>query len=243
MYKNLLFDMDMTILDFNMAERQALSGALQHLGVEPEEEILKRYNEINLSQWKLLEKGELTREELKVRRFRLLFEEMGIDIDPKEGAANYEPRLAQGSYYMEGARELLEKLQGQYAMYIVSNGTASIQHSRIAGADLAKYFDDIFISEEVGYNKPDQRFFDACFKTIEGRLGQPLNLEETVIIGDSLSSDIQGGNRVGLDTIWFNPKGEGERGDFNPQGEFPDGMRPTYEIRTLEQLPLLLQMQ
>lgn len=242
MYKNLLFDMDMTILDFNMAERQALSGALKHLGVEPTEEILQRYNEINLSQWKLLEKGELTREELKVRRFRLLFEEMGIDIDPKEGAANYEPRLAQGSYYMEGARELLEKLQGQYAMYIVSNGTASIQHSRIAGADLAKYFDDIFISEEVGYNKPDRRFFDFCFEAIEKRQGKPICREETVIIGDSLTSDIQGGNQAGIDTVWFYPKGDKPLSGFAPEGDFPEGMKPTYQIRTLEQLPVLLQM-
>lgn len=243
MYKNLLFDMDMTILDFNMAERQALSGALQYLGVKPTEEILQRYNEINLSQWKLLEKGELTREVLKVRRFRLLFEEMGIDIDPREGAANYEPRLAQGCFYMDGARELLEGLQGKYAMYIVSNGTASIQHSRIAGADLAKYFDDIFISQEVGYNKPDRRFFDACFTSIEKSQGKPFCPEETVIIGDSLTSDIQGGNRAGIDTVWFHPKGIGPLSDFTPIGDFPQGMRPTYEIRTLEQLPELLQMQ
>ncbi len=231
MIKNILFDMDMTILNFNMAERTALQGALRALGVEPREEVLNRYNEINLSQWKLLEKGLLTRERLKIRRFELLFEEMGIAMAPELGAANYELRLAQGCDYMDGAKELLEQLRGKYKMYIASNGTASIQRSRIAGAKLAQYFDGIHISEEVGYNKPDKRFFDVCFSDIEKKTGQPILHEETVIIGDSLTSDIQGGINAGIKTVWFNR----EQKDC---GEIV----PDYEIHRLDELPMLLQV-
>lgn len=229
MIKNVLFDMDMTILDFNMAERQALSGALAALGAEPTEELLQAYHEINKAQWKLLEQGQITRERLKIRRFEILFETFGIAASPEKGASCYEPRLAQGYFYMDGAENLLQSLQGAYRLYIVSNGSSDIQHSRIAGADLKKYFDGIYISEDIGYNKPDKRFFDACFSDIEKTSGEAVALSETIIIGDSLSSDIMGGKNAGIRTVWFHPK-----------GTVCDGIFPDYEVTELHRIPDLL---
>lgn len=229
MIKNILFDMDMTILDFNQAEQNALRGALTATGIESHEEILHRYHEINVSQWKLLEQGLLERDRLRVRRFELLFEELGIEMAPEPVAADYESRLSEGYDYLDGAKELLEQLQGKYNMYIVSNGAASIQHSRIEGAKLARYFDGIYISQEVGYHKPDKRFFDVCFADIETKTKEPLDLKRTVIIGDSLTSDMQGGIRAGVRTVWYNPMGK-------PHGEIV----PEHEVQSLEEIPRLL---
>ena len=241
MIRYLLFDMDMTLLDFARSEAWALSHAMEELGVTPSQELLSAYSRINLSQWKLLEKGLITRERLKIRRFELLFEQFSIELPAQEAARHYEALLAQGYYYLDGARELLESLQGKnYQIYILSNGSSTIQHSRIAGAQLAQYVDGIYISEDVGFNKPDKRFFDACFADISARTGRPFAAAEAVMIGDSLTSDIQGGNRAGVTTIWYHGDGAKPSPDFAPQGTFEEGMQPTYEIHSLEQLPELL---
>lgn len=231
MIKNLLFDMDMTLLDFHKAEHNALGQTLMELGIEPTEERLASYSRINLSQWKLLEQGLITRDRLKVKRFELFFAWMQGEWDAKKAAQRYESFLACNHDYMEGAEKLLKEFRGKYAMYIISNGLARVQHSRIQGAEMEPYFDGIFISEEVGYNKPDVRFFDTCFDRIKETIDPDFCREESVVIGDSLTSDIQGGINAGVTTIWLNNGGV----------ETPGEIRADHEIHSLEELPALLE--
>ena len=225
MIKNILLDMDNTILDFTRAERVAASKALAAMGIQPTDELLKRYHEINEDQWRLFELGELEREQVKVRRYELLFDEMGIDASPRETAKVYEGLLGIGHYFMDGAVELLETLSGEYRLYLATNGTSNVQKSRISSSDISKYFQGIYISEDVGYNKPDPRYFEACFKDIPSFIR-----EETVMIGDSLTSDIKGGINAGIKTVWFNY--EGKSGD--------DSIVPDYEVHSLDEIPALV---
>ena len=224
MIKNILFDLDDTIFDFKKAERIALSNTLSELGVTPEDKILSRYSEINISQWKLLEKKIITRDEVKVRRYKLLFEEFNLDLSAEKTTALYEKKLAIGHYFIDGAEELLQGLYKSYRLYLVSNGASAVQHSRIAGSGIERYFKSIFISQEIGFDKPAKEFFDKCFSQIDG-----FSKSETIIVGDSLSSDIQGGINAGIKTVWFNPK-----------CLKPDGIKPDYEIHLLKELEEIL---
>ena len=147
MIRNVFLDLDDTILDFHKAEHLALSKSLKELGITPRPDILNRYSEINLWHWKQLELGRLTRNEVLIGRYRRLFEEFELDASAEDAQALYEHNLSIGHYFMPGAEELLEKLHGKYRLYIASNGTATVQHSRIKSANLARYFDDIFISQ------------------------------------------------------------------------------------------------
>jgi 2-haloacid dehalogenase len=225
MIDTILFDMDNTILDFNKAERNALTKALTKLDIEPTEHTLRRYHELNIAQWKLLELGKLTRKEVKLRRYRLLFEELGVERSPEKAVEIYEGFLGQGHFYMEGAEELLQSLSQSYRLYIVTNGTASVQKGRVESAGLRNYVRDIFVSEALGYNKPDRRYFELCFAQIPD-----FHRENAIIVGDSLSSDIQGGINAGLTTVWLNTEGA-----VNDTGISPD-----YEISTLSELKKLL---
>ena len=225
MIRNVLFDLDDTLFDFHKAEKIALTKTLVHFGIEPTEETLALYSAINAAHWKRLELGEISREEVKVGRYRELFKTIGVECDPVKATAYYESMLAIGHYFMPGAPELLEELYGKYRLYIVSNGTAKVQEGRIGSSGIAKYMDGIFISQVLGANKPDKQFFDICFAEIPD-----FSLSETVIIGDSLSSDIKGGINAGITTVWFNPKGI----------ENDNDIKPDYTIKELSEVPGLL---
>lgn len=225
MIRNVLFDLDDTLFDFHKAEKIALTKTLVHFGIDPTEETLALYSTINVAHWKRLELGEISREEVKVGRYRELFETIGVECDPVKATAYYESMLAIGHYFMPGAPELLEELYRKYRLYIVSNGTAKVQEGRIGSSGIAKYMDGIFISQILGANKPDKQFFDICFAEIPD-----FSLSETVIIGDSLSSDIKGGINAGITTVWFNPKGI----------ENDNDIKPDYTIKELSEVPGLL---
>ena len=225
MIRNVLFDLDDTLFDFHKAEKIALTKTLMHFGIDPTEETLALYSTINAAHWKRLELGEISREEVKVGRYRELFKTIGVECDPVKATAYYESMLAIGHYFMPGAPELLEELYGKYRLYIVSNGTAKVQEGRIGSSGIAKYMDGIFISQLLGANKPDKQFFDICFAEIPD-----FSLSETVIIGDSLSSDIKGGINAGITTVWFNPKGI----------ENDNDIKPDYTIKELSEVPGLL---
>ena len=150
-----------------------------------------------------MEKGEITRAEVKINRFARFFEQTGLDVVPEQAAKFYETRLSEGYFFMPHALELIQSLYGKYRLYIVTNGTARVQEGRIADAGIAKYFDGIFISELIGADKPSQAFFDACIENIPD-----FCKEKTVLIGDSLSSDIHGGKAAGLYSVWYNPRHE-----------------------------------
>ncbi|MDD4077358.1 MAG: YjjG family noncanonical pyrimidine nucleotidase, partial [Bacilli bacterium] len=193
MIKNILFDLDDTLLDFHRAEKIALTKTLLHLGLEPKEKILTRYSELNLAQWRLLEQEKITREAVKVRRFQLLFSEIGTDCSADYATKYYEHHLAMGHYFVDGAEELLRFLSGRYRLYLVSNGTTAVQRSRIESAGITKYLSDIFLSQQIGFEKPNVGFFNYCFSRIP-----KFKKNETVIVGDSLTSDIKGGKNVGI---------------------------------------------
>ena len=201
--QNFFFDLDDTILDFHAAEHRAVSLTLEHFGVKPTESMCALYSKLNLEQWKRLEKGEITRAEVKINRFARFFEQTGLDVVPEQAAKFYETRLSEGYFFMPHALELIQSLYGKYRLYIVTNGTARVQEGRIADAGIAKYFDGIFISELIGADKPSQAFFDACIENIPD-----FCKEKTVLIGDSLSSDIHGGKAAGLYSVWYNPRHE-----------------------------------
>lgn len=225
MIRNVLFDLDDTLFDFHKAEKIALTKTLVHFGIDPTEETLAFYSTINAAHWKRLELGEISREEVKVGRYRELFKTIGVECDPVKATAYYESMLAIGHYFMPGAPELLEELYRKYRLYIVSNGTAKVQEGRIGSSGIAKYMDGIFVSQILGANKPDKQFFDICFAEIPD-----FSLSETVIIGDSLSSDIKGGISAGITTVWFNPKGIENDSDI----------KPDYTIKELSEVPGLL---
>lgn len=215
MVKNIFMDLDDTLLDFLAAEKAALTRTLRRFGIDPDERVLARYSAINDAQWKLLEKGEVTREQVKLRRYSLLFEEFGIDCDPLAVNDHYMEELSKGHIFIEGAEELLEGLFGRYRLYLASNGTAWVQERRLKSADLNRYFDGIFISQELGFDKPDPRFFEKAFEAIPD-----FKREETVMVGDSLTSDIKGGKGAGLRTLWFNPRGKENTTDIQPDDTF-----------------------
>lgn len=221
----LFFDLDNTILDFSWAERRALSRALREAGLEPSQEVLERYRVINIGQWELLEEGKLTRDQVLVSRYELLFQEFGIHASAKTVGDRYEQLLGDGHRFLPGAEELLETLKPRANLYIASNGCANVQASRIASADLARFFDGIFISEELGADKPSAEFFRRCFDRIPD-----FDPRYALVVGDSLSSDIRGGKNAGLLTCWYNPRGETPRHDVVPD----------YEIRELSEIPALV---
>ena len=218
----LLFDLDNTILDFDSGERAALSDAFRQFSIEPTEKLLEDYHRINIKYWERLERGELSRMEVLEGRFDELFRLYGIDCTGKMIQNVYEKNLGSHYDFMPGAKELLEKLYEKNDLYIVSNGCAEIQASRIAGANLKKYFKDFFVSENIGFDKPDVRFFDHCFSSIPD-----FDKKKTVVIGDSLTSDIKGGKNAGILTCWFNVGGK----------PIPPFNKPDLVIRSLTELP------
>ena len=223
MTKPLIFlDLDDTILDFGWAERRSLSRTFTEYGLEPEDSVLRRYSDINRSQWELLERGELSREQVLVRRFELLFAEYGIRADASQVGARYEELLGDGHRFLPGAEELLEWLKGKARLFLASNGCAAVQRSRIESAGLAPFFEDIFISELLGADKPSEEFYRRCF----ARTGT-FDPKDALMVGDSLTSDILGGLRSGMHTCWLNLRGIPGREDI----------RPEWEIRTLFELP------
>ncbi len=225
MIRNILFDLDDTLLDFKRGEAIAISTTFRKMGILPTEENISLYSKINLSCWKKLETGEYTRDEVLHRRFDMLFATLGTRGDSHEAQKIYECELSLCAFYLEGAEELLKTLHGKYRLYLATNGIVAVQTRRIADSGIGKYFDGIFISEKIGYNKPDVRFFEAAFNTVPD-----LMREETVIIGDSLSSDIKGGKNAGIKTVHYNP-----RRAVNDTDVVPD-----YEIHSLGEIPELI---
>lgn len=221
-YEILLFDADNTILDFDLAEEKALERAFCEMGLEFSQNVLQVYRKNNLIQWHLFEQGKQTKPEVLINRFVEAFKELGLPLEKASKTGDlYEDFLMLGFYVLPYAEQVLAQLQTKCRLYLVSNGVLRIQNSRMKGSGLEKYFLARFVSEEVGYPKPQIEYFDYCFKHIED-----FDKFKTLIIGDSLSSDIQGGVNAGIDTCWFNPSHTPNKSNLTP----------TYEITDLRQL-------
>lgn len=187
MIKYVLLDIDDTILDFKKAEAIAVKKTFELMGIAADDGLIARYSEINQRQWERLERGELTREQVLVERFRILFDEIGVSAPAEMAQVTYENLLSIGHYFIDGAEELLNELYGKYELYVVSNGTAFVQDRRLKSADIVRFFKGIFISERVGHNKPSKEFFDTALGSIEG-----FDRSCAILLGDSLTSDILG---------------------------------------------------
>lgn len=223
MNKPLVFlDLDDTILDFHWAEQRALSRTFREAGLNPKAEILNRYSDINRSQWELLERGILTREQVLVRRFQLLFEEQGIAASAEKVGRRYEELLADGHRFLPGAEALLRQLQGKARLFLASNGCAAVQEARIESSGIGPFFEDIFISELIGADKPSEEYYNRCIARIPD-----FDASRAVMVGDSLTSDILGGIRSGMHTCWLNPQARPGRPDIVPETE----------IRSISELP------
>lgn len=224
-YKYLLFDVDGTLLDFDKAEQYALEYTFRHYDIPLTYEINQRYEEINKKLWKDFENGLIDKKTVVYSRFVLLFKEFNIPVDGIAFEDDYQKALGQGYFVLPHTIEVLSALYQKYPLYVVTNGVSQTQYSRLEGTDIKKYFQNIFVSEDIGHQKPSKEYFDYCFKNID-----KIDLSKTLIIGDSLSSDIQGGINAGIDTCWFNPN----------HLDKPEAMPINYEIHDLRELLQLL---
>lgn len=223
-YNALLFDADQTLLDFSLAEREGIRQVLAHWDVPFSEELLQLYVDSNKLAWHYYELGQMDKDRLTIFRFEEFFRRAHLDFNADEWNRYYKLKLQNNGFLLPGARDLLDKLHGQAALYIVTNGIKTVQESRLRIAGIVPYFEKIFISEDLGAQKPSRLYFDKVFAQI------PFKPDETLIIGDSLSSDITGGINYGIDTCFVN---------WN--GISPDGIQPTYTVRDYNELAVLLQ--
>lgn len=215
-YTTLLFDADHTLLDFDAAERAGLEKTFQRYGFPFGQEVKEFYRDLNDRLWRDYEKGLVSREEVLYSRFRTVFDRFGYDADPYQFGEEYLDTLAEGSEVIAGSREMLQAVkQSGHRMYIVTNGVEHVQNKRLLDAGIRSYFDDVFVSEAAGAQKPKRAFFDYTFARIP-----QLVLDETLLIGDSLLSDMLGANGAGIDSCWFNAK---------KQKNITDAV-PTYEV-------------
>lgn len=199
--KTVLLDIDDTILDFHECAKATIMRASEDFGVIFTEKMLNYYMEQNAFLWGQYEKGIITRDDIFRTRFPLLFKEYGYKIDGLEFENAFQQYFKTQYKFVDGAVEIVEYLNKKYELYVASNSLLDTQIKRLTSAGLYKYFKKLFVSDAIGYQKPTKEFFEGCFCQIPD-----FNKDETIIIGDSLSSDIKGGYNAGIKTCWFNPK-------------------------------------
>lgn len=227
-YTTILWDLDQTLLNFDLSMEHALRAVFAKYGLPVNEEITARYDAINRSCWLQLESGELTKEQVTVGRFRILFEELGIThVTPEEINVEYQRELGSVFFYMDGAKELVTLLKERgYRQYVVTNGVNTTQASKMRLSGLDRIMDGVFVSEVMGYPKPRREYFDACFTALPD-----VAREECILVGDSLTSDMRGAENAGVASCWFNPEGRAKDVE----------VRTDYEIRRLEELLQILE--
>ena len=197
-FKAVLIDIDDTLFDFRQSSFEAMQNALASRGVRFTWDDMAAYEIHNNALWKQFERGEVAKDFIFTERFRRYFSERGLDIDPAGFNTDYLRGLAEGYAFMPHCRELLEALHGKYKVFIVTNGDAFAQKSRIARSGLAHLFDGVFISEELGCRKPEKVFYDKVFEIIG-----PEYRTCSLMVGDSLTSDMQGGRNAGIPTCYY----------------------------------------
>lgn len=226
-YRYLLLDADNTLLDFNRAEETAFYAAFSALGLHADTHTYARYHEINDELWRKLERREVTREKLKVLRFALLFAEMGIVRDglADEISETYFGLLSEQRFVLDGAVDVCRTLSEKYPLYIITNGTDSAQRSRFGGSGLEPYIRKMYVSEKIGAEKPSPLFFNHVMADI----GET-DAARYLVVGDSLTSDIDGAIGMGIDAVWLDQKGSGDT----------RGRDVSYIIKDIRELPALL---
>ena len=225
-YEFLLFDADHTLFDFKTGEYYALKEALEYYNLPSSDKHIERYSDINVKYWKMLERGEIDKKSLMLARFVEFATEYGFE-DKAQGLSDlYMSNLAHQAQLFEGALEMIAELSKKYRLFIITNGVKSTQDGRFGISPITKYFEKIFISEVVGFEKPHKEFFNAVANGIDG-----FDPEKAIVIGDSLSSDIKGAINSGLDCIWYNPQ----------KKDAPEGWNITYTVENFEEILEILQ--
>lgn len=223
MIRVLLWDLDNTLLDFPAAERAALQKTFADfsLGPCPDDQVA-RFSALNISWWHRLERGEVTKEHLLTGRFAAFFQAEGIPCtDYTAFNAAYQDHLGDTIVFLDHSDRLIRDLKGRVKQYAVTNGTRRAQERKLAKSGLGELLDGVFISEDVGAEKPSLDFFQPVLAAIG-----PYDKEEILLIGDSLTSDMEGGRRAGIPCCWYNPTGQ----------PIPAGMPIRYDIRHLGQV-------
>ena len=223
MITTILWDVDGTLLDFHAAEKAAVKRLFGEFGLgECTDEMVRRYSAINDIYWQRLERNEITKDRVLVGRFEQFF--AGEGIDPSIAPAfnrEYQHRLGDTIVYRDDSLAIVKALRGHVKQYVVSNGTVTAQTKKLRLSGLGALMDGIFLSEQIGVEKPNAGFFDRVFEV----LGQQIK-PGTVIIGDSLTSDIRGGLNAGIMTCWYNPERKAA----------PPGYRIDWEIADLREI-------
>lgn len=220
-YKWILFDADGTLFDYEKAERYAFQKTLNEFEIPFNDSLLNEYKTINSELWKQLEKGNISPTELRIKRFSKFADQSKLVFSPEAADKYYIKHLSESRFLIDGAMELLECIKDFVHCAIVTNGLKDVQRSRFINSPIAKYMDEIIISEEIGFAKPSVEYFDYTFD----KIGNP-NKKDVLIVGDSLSSDIRGGINYGIDTCWYNPSKAGNS----------NNLKIIFEIEKLEQI-------
>jgi 2-haloacid dehalogenase len=223
--KTVLMDIDDTIFDFTKSARESILHAARDMRITFTEDMLAYYFQLNVMLWEDFENGEINREYIFEQRFPRVFEEFNIDADGLEFEKKFHKYFKYEYVFVDGAKEVLAYLAGKYNLYVVSNSAYDTQYCRLTNAGICSYFKELFVSDKIGYQKPAKEFFECCFKQIPD-----FNPEETIIIGDSLTSDMKGGIMAGIKTCWLNTKGIKEL----------KTIKPDYEILSLEEIKQIL---
>lgn len=225
-YEIIIFDADETLYDFKKSEREAFKNTMLEFNIEYDEKYhLKIYQDINSVIWKEFEEGIITQEKLKVERFKRLSESLKAEFNENDFAKAYMKNLADGSYLFDDSMELVKSLYKNHRMLIVTNGLTDVQNKRIKKSIISDYFETVVISEEVKVSKPDPKIFEYALSNIKYT-----DKSKVLIVGDSLTSDIQGGINFGIDTCWYNPHGIENKTEI----------KSTYEISNLIELISIL---
>lgn len=226
MVTTLLWDMDETLLNFAAAERAAINALFQEFGFgECSDAMLERYSKINRSYWERLERKELTKPEILVGRFRDFFEAEGLDSTvAAEFNEKYQLSLGDTIVFRDDSYNIVKSLRGKVKQYVVSNGTIAAQTKKLRLSGFGDLMDGVFLSEDLGVEKPDILFFEKVFEKIH-----PEDKSQVMIVGDSLTSDIQGGNNAGIMTCWYNPEQKPYQGDLRIDHEIRD-LHEVYEL-------------
>lgn len=222
-YSVLLFDLDHTLLDFEFDMKSAFLSLCQKQNINADDALYNSYSQINHAWWLKFEKGLCTKDELFIGRFSDLISKHKINADPKVLSKAIFPELSCQAKLFNGAYELIERLSKSHSIYFATNGNAESQKKRLKLCGLDKFSSGIFVSEDAGAAKPDKRYFDFVFSKINK------NKNESIIIGDSLSSDIEGANNFGIDSIWFNPQ----------KLENHSPIQPTFTANTYSEVELI----
>lgn len=223
MIKTLLWDVDGTLLDFGKSESYGIRKCFEKFGLgECTDEMLIRYSKINHKYWQMLERGELTKSQVLAGRFQEFFKLENIGFNRIDDFnLEYQYSLGDKVFFCENAFETISSLKGEYKQYAVTNGTYIAQERKLTQSGLINIFDDVFISDKIGFEKPNIEFFNA----VQQKIGK-FNKNEVMIIGDSLSSDMQGGNNAGILCCWYNPH----------NAEVKNNIRIDFEIKDISDI-------